>query len=486
MAGVEATEDAASARKELRPSRRVLGRHALEPQPEGSGFAVHGVCLKMVAGLYEQVADATCVKRLTDQANRPVGEFIEGDGLFTDTSQFIEGVEAVAQGSLRRGSLKQLGAEPEVGQGDGADAGDWLKEVDVVLVTWWRLGPFEMQDALQSIIHAQRQDGLSARGHTTFDIWRQLGQPHTPICLQLGDGRPVRRRQRGLTFEPPVSAGLPNPDDRVNSGGGWIDEDVPAAGCACGRDDLLYRLLRQPRQIVGCRAKEGQLLQGSEFGGEPSLVYGRLRQALAHTYVRVGDRDDSTDRFYVLLIRLTDLVHAREVAQKRADKTFALSDGENGDGSGWQIVWSELRFWHGGFAEWHPKRAATRASQEAPPEVEFVGGMRLERTSNYWRYLMLGHDPESVRVLADDAAAVGAEGADDALEQQLGNRHFAHVALGQERQAHQSLKLGGQVPFLFEANLQSFHEAGVLEGIGDLGGQLEDDFVARPHPGGSP
>ena len=288
----------------------------------------------MMSWLDQQIADAACAEGFADQANSPVRQFIERAGFFTDACQFVEGCQAVTQGALGRGSLKQLGAKPEVGQRDRADAGDWLEEVDVVLLTGRCLGPLQVQDAGQPIVNSQGQDGLRAYDNTSLGIRCQLGQPHAPVGLQLGDGRPVARRLWNVALDAPISAGRTKPDDGVNAGVRRINEDVAAAGCSGGRDDLLDRLLGQPCEIVRRRAKKRQFLQGPEFGSQAALMFGSFRQALAHSNVRVGDRDDPAYCFDVSLVRRTYDVLTREVAQKRSDNPVGLSnreDGERGD-----------------------------------------------------------------------------------------------------------------------------------------------------------
>ena len=101
----------------------------------------------MVAGFDEQVADAAGAERLTNQADRSMGQFLERAGLLTDASQFVECVEPVAERSLGGGPVEQLGAQPEVGQRDAADARDRLEKVDVVLFAARRLRPFEVEHA---------------------------------------------------------------------------------------------------------------------------------------------------------------------------------------------------------------------------------------------------------------------------------------------------------------------------------------------------
>ena len=116
----------------------------------------------MMAGFDEQVADAAGAERLTNQADRSMGQFLERAGLLTDASQFVECVEPVAERSLGGGPVEQLGAQPEVGQRDAADARDRLEKVDVVLFAARRLGPFEMEDARQPIVDPKWQYCLGA------------------------------------------------------------------------------------------------------------------------------------------------------------------------------------------------------------------------------------------------------------------------------------------------------------------------------------
>ena len=112
--------------------------------------------LEVVAGLDEQVANAACAEGLTDQADRPVGQFLEGAGFLTDARQLVEGVQAVAECSLCGRPMQQFRAQPEVGQRDAADARDRLQEVQIVLFAARGFRPLEMEDARQPVRHAER------------------------------------------------------------------------------------------------------------------------------------------------------------------------------------------------------------------------------------------------------------------------------------------------------------------------------------------
>jgi hypothetical protein len=66
---------------------------------------------------------------------------------------------------------------------------------------------------------------------------------------------------------------------------------------------------------------------------------------------------------------------------------------------------------------------------------------------------------------------------------QRGQGVLVDVALGQKRQAHERLELGGEPSLLVQPLFQTLHQPRVLERAYDLRRGLEDDFVAWPAPG---
>jgi len=170
--------------------------------------------IEVVPGLDEQVADADRAECLADQAHGSVGQLLEGAGLLADPGQLVEGVEAMTQGSLRRGAVEQLGAQPEVGQPDAADAGDRLEEVVVKLLHPRRSRPLQMQHAGEPLVDPQGQHGLGTGDPSAALAPRAVCPPlesQTPSSDPRRSSGASRRESSAIRSGPPSCDSIARP-----------------------------------------------------------------------------------------------------------------------------------------------------------------------------------------------------------------------------------------------------------------------------------
>src|ERR1035437_7687952 len=130
------------------------------------------------------------------------------------------------------------------------------------------------------------------------------------------------------------------------------------------------------------------------------------------------------------------------------------------------------------------ERRRSAGGFQSLPEVEGTGRLRPRQADHPGGYAKGGEHLQLFAVDPNGEAALGAQRRDHALEEEPRQSGLGDFALRELSQAHEALELGCQSLLLREAALEALQEKRVLEGVGDLGGGLQDYLVAWPRPCG--